>query len=114
MHVDLQRTEPALVCHLVGNLEQHTAPDFREAIASMPAVPHLVFDLCAVPFIDSSGLGALIGAVRRIRELGTDVVICSPRPSIKRVLEMVELDRVVPVLPALEDAARYFSHAGVA
>jgi len=114
VRVDLQQTEPALVCHLVGNLEQHTAPDFREAVASMPVAPRLVFDLSAVPFIDSSGLGALLGAVRRTRELGADVVLCSPRPSIRRVLEMVELDRVVPVLGTLEQAGQYFYHVGVA
>ena len=109
MLIDIEETSEALVCHLAGNMEQHTAHEFRAAVASLPATARVVFELSSVPFVDSSGLGALIGAVRRIREMSGDVVVCAPRTSVARVFGMVGLPRIVPVLPSLEEAAGYFS-----
>lgn len=114
MLVRCEGTDLVLVYHLEGNLEQHTAPQFREAVTGMTGGHQVVLDLSAVPFVDSSGLGALIGSVRRIREMGGDVVLCSPRPSVNRVLKMVGLSRVVPVLNDVEEATRYFSGPAVA
>ncbi len=114
MHVEQEQVPAGLVCHLVGNLEQHTAADFREAVAALPGAVRVVFELSAVPFIDSAGLGALIGAVRRLRESGGEVVVCSPRPSVNRVLQLVGLPRVVPVLATLGQATEHLSRAAVA
>ena len=114
MLISIEETNEALVCRLAGNLEQHTAPEFRGAVAGLPATERVVFELSSVPFVDSSGLGALIGAVRRIREMGGDVVLCAPRPSVDRVLKMVGLPRIVPVLPTLADVASFLSDAVVA
>jgi anti-anti-sigma factor len=102
----------ALVCHLEGNLEQASAPQFRDAVAGLlPTKKLVVFDFSAVPFIDSAGIGALIGATRRIRELGGTVVVCSPRPSISRVFDLVGLGRVVTVASSTSEAIEYSSGA---
>ncbi len=114
MLISIEQTGEALVCRLAGNLEQHTAPELRSAVAGLPATGRVVFELSSVPFVDSSGLGALIGAVRRIREMGGEVVLCAPRPSVDRVLKMVGLPRIVPVLPALGDVTSFFSDPVVA
>lgn len=102
----------ALVCHLEGNLEQASAPQFRDAVAGLlPTKKLVVFELSAVPFVDSAGIGALIGAARRIRELGGTVVVCSPRPSISRVFELVGLGRVVTVASSTSEAIEHSSGA---
>jgi anti-anti-sigma factor len=104
-----------LVCHLEGNLEQLSAPQFREAVAGLlPTKKLVVFELSAVPFVDSAGIGALIGAARRIRELGGTVVVCSPRPSISRVFQLVGLGRVVTVAKSTSEAIDHLSGAVVA
>jgi anti-anti-sigma factor len=105
----------ALVCHLEGNLEQASAPQFREAVAGLlPSKKLVVFELSAVPFIDSAGIGALIGAAKRIRELGGTVVVCAPRPSISRVFQLVGLARVVTVAGSATEAIEHRSGAVVA
>jgi anti-sigma B factor antagonist len=100
--------------HLEGNLEQVSAPQFREAVAGLPSKKLVVFELSAVPFVDSAGIGALIGAVRRIRELGGGVVVCSPRPSIDRVFRLTGLARVVTVAGSTTEAIGRSSSAVVA
>jgi anti-anti-sigma factor len=101
----------ALVCHVEGNLEQLTAAQFRDAVACLSGQPRVIFELSAVPFVDSAGIGALIGAIRRIRESGGEVVVCSSRPSINRVLQLVGMPRVVTVVDSLKDAAERFDPA---
>jgi anti-sigma B factor antagonist len=102
---DLQ--EAIAVLYVKGTLERTTVGRFRDAVASLGANTDVIFDLSAVPFIDSAGLGALIGAVRRIREMSGRVAVCSPRPSLDRVLQVVGVPRVVDVFPSVEDAEAF-------
>jgi anti-anti-sigma factor len=104
----------ALVCHLEGNLEQASAPQFRDAVAGLPSKKLVIFELSGVPFVDSAGIGALIGAARRIRESGGDVVVRCPRPSISRVFQLVGLGRVVKVASSTSEAIEHSSGAVVA
>ena len=104
----------AMVCHLRGNLEQATADQFREAIAQLTDKREVIFELSAVPFVDSAGLGALIGAIRRARELRGEAVVSSARPSVKRVLEIVGLPRIVNIFDEVGQALAYFSRQEVA
>jgi anti-anti-sigma factor len=98
-----------IVCRLTGNLEAATVGEFRDAMAQVKLKQPVIFALEAVPFVDSAGLGALIGAIRRIREMGGDAAVCSAKPSVGRVLEIVGLPRIVTVFDNLEEAEDYFS-----
>ncbi|MGH9106980.1 MAG: STAS domain-containing protein [Acidimicrobiales bacterium] len=104
VQVTCEETGQAVVCHLQGNLEHATVAHFREAFTTVPPGRPVVFDLSGVPFIDSAGLGALIGAVRRTREMGGEALVCAPRPSVNRVLEIVGLPRIVNVAASVEEA----------
>ncbi|MBV8692858.1 MAG: STAS domain-containing protein, partial [Actinobacteria bacterium] len=54
---------------------------------------------------DSAGLGALIGGIRRARELGGDVAVSCSRPTLTRLLRTTGFDRIVTVAETLEEAA---------
>ena len=58
-----------------------------------------------VPFVDSAGLGALIGGIRRAREAGGDVAVCCNRPTLVRLLHTTGFDRIVTVTDTLAEAA---------
>src|SRR4051794_41659954 len=53
------------VCRPIGELDAFTVSQFRQALAELATSPRLLIDMSAVPFVDSAGLGALIGGVRR-------------------------------------------------
>ncbi len=114
MSVTFEPSEAGVVCHLTGNLEHLTVVQFRESVAYLGGAKQVIFELSAVPFVDSAGLGALIGTVRRTREQGGEAVVCAARPSVQRVLEMVGLHRVVNVFDNLPEAQAYFSGRAVA
>jgi anti-sigma B factor antagonist len=97
--------EGALVVRVSGDLDLATSPRFTEALAAAPAARHLVIDLTDCTFLDSSGVRALVQAVREIPAAGerhVDVVAWSP--AILRVLEITGVDRMVPVHRTAEDA----------
>ena len=83
--------------------------EIRQAVVQFAPKSQVVFSLQDVPFIDSAGLGALIGAIRRIREMSGDAVVCSPRPSVDRVLQIVGLPRIVEVFGTVSDAKAYLA-----
>ena len=90
----------------VGELDAYTVGQFRQTLADLPPSPKLLIDLAEVPFIDSAGLGALIGVIRRAREVGGEVAVACSRPTIVRLLHTTGFDRIVTVADTAEDAAR--------
>ena len=93
------------VCRPVGELDAFTVSQFRQALADLVSKKQIVIDMSAVPFVDSAGLGALIGGIRRARELGGDVAVACSRPTLTRLLKTTGFDRIVTVTETVEEAA---------
>lgn len=88
----------------VGELDAFTVGDFRERLGSLAGSNGLVIDLCAVPFMDSTGLGALIGGIRRVRDQGRTVEVVCDRPAVLRLFHTTGFDRIVDVRPTVAEA----------
>jgi anti-anti-sigma factor len=92
------------VCRVEGYLDGMTVSRFRQAVAGCLGGSALVIDLSDLLFIDGAGLSALIGAIRRARELSVEVVIACTRESLRKVFEHVGLNRIVSVSGRTDDA----------
>lgn len=92
------------ICRPVGELDAFTVSQFRQALADMASSQKLIIDMSGVPFVDSAGLGALIGGIRRARELGGDVAVACDRPTLVRLLRTTGFDRIVIVADTVEQA----------
>ena len=94
---------PNALCRVItpsGEIDAHTAPALRLAVADQlvdPAVTHLVVDLSRTTFLDSSALGVLIGAFKRMRERDGRLDIVQPPPELRRIFEITALDRILPL-----------------
>ncbi len=103
--------EPASDGHtlvaITGRLDLGTAGTFRSAIEHLlhDGTTNVIVDLARVTFIDSSGLGALIGAYRHTLDAGGSLRIVAPTPDVQDLLTLMRLDRVLPAYPTV-DAAR--------
>ena len=104
--LDIQLDEAAdhVVCRPNGELDAFTVSGFREALADLASRRRVIIDLSAVTFMDSAGLGALIGGIRRIREAGGDVGVSCNRPTLLRLLRTTGFDRIVAVVDTVEEA----------
>ncbi|MDP2310202.1 MAG: STAS domain-containing protein [Pseudomonadota bacterium] len=109
VHVDIRGPATA-VAAVEGRLDLLTASDVKRQLQAAVAtgLHRLVVDLHGVPFIDSSGLGALIGALKATRLAGGDLRIARPGEQVRYVLEISMLDRVLVCHKTVEEAlARY-------
>jgi anti-sigma B factor antagonist len=92
------------VCRAFGELDAFTVGQFRDTLSRLSSSRWLVIDLSGVAFVDSAGLGALVGGIRRIGDLGGDVVLACNRPTLVRLLSMTGVDRIVTVAADVEQA----------
>lgn len=104
LEIHVEEFENYTLCRPSGELDAYTVGSFREALANLADTKKLLIDLSDVPFMDSAGLGALIGGIRRTREAEGAVVVTCSRPAITRLLHTTGFDRIVLVTETFEEA----------
>jgi anti-sigma B factor antagonist len=92
---------PTADCRVVaagGEIDAHTAPNLRariQGVLAEPGITHLVIDLSDATFLDSSALGVLVGALKRMKEVDGQLDIVLPASPLHRIFEITALDRVL-------------------
>lgn len=104
LQIHVEDANSYTICRPIGELDAYTVGQFRETLAELATVPRLLIDLSEVPFMDSAGLGALIGGIRRAREADGEVTVACSRPTLTRLLHTTGFDRIVPVTETLDEA----------
>ncbi len=89
-----------------GELDVATAPRLRqEAIGVLGASPsQLALDLSRCPFIDSTGLGVIVGILKRIRGLEGDLVIVGAPSQVAKVFDITRVSSIVTLAESLDEA----------
>jgi anti-sigma B factor antagonist len=112
LNVTVERPEPAIaLVEVVGEIDVATTPQLRSVLHELAddvSLSTVLVDLDRVDFIDSSGLGALIGCSRRLRSRGDGRelrLVCS-RVNLLRVFEITGLDGVFPMHASVPDAMK--------
>src|SRR5438132_9045343 len=93
-----------------GRLDVAGAPALKEAIseAVKNGPPRVVIDMEGVSFVDSTGLGSVISALKQIRGSQGDLRLAAPNQQARVVLELTTLDRVFPYFATVEEALAGF------
>jgi anti-sigma B factor antagonist len=106
MELDLrvQHHDDQAVVHVGGEVDLATCPQLRGLLAELveQGIYHLVVDLEQVSFMDSSGIGVLMGVHRRLREHGGSLRLAAPNARVRRVLELTGVTEVLPISPTDE------------
>lgn len=89
-----------------GELDLFAAPELKQSIASAVDVqaPNLIVDLTSTTFIDSSGLAALILAMKRARSLGGHLVVVDGGGRVARTFRVAGLDQIITIVASREAA----------
>jgi anti-sigma B factor antagonist len=105
MDVELSTTDNGiLTCTPHGEIDAFNVGELRTHFAELSTGVPVIIDLSAVPFMDSSGLGALIGATRRVREAGGEVAVVCTQSAVLRLFHTTRFDRMVSVLSSTSAA----------
>lgn len=94
------------VVEVRGEVDIHTAASLRERLVEVidGGADQVVVDLRGVDFLDSTGLGVLIGALKRLRLAGGDLVLVCDSEKLLKVFRITALDRVFALHDTVEAA----------
>jgi anti-sigma B factor antagonist len=109
LDIQVEDADGYTLCRPIGELDAYTVSQFREALGRLSRSSKLLIDMSGVPFVDSAGLGALIGGIRRARESGGDVAVFCNRPTLTRLLHTTGFDRIVTVSDDMDEAVAALS-----
>ena len=91
MYVQVILSQGELTAMLLGDIDHHTAREMRKEIDALIEKHHptlLRLDYSAVQFMDSSGLGLIMGRYRLMRLIGGTVLVCNVPPHLKRLIDL--------------------------
>jgi anti-sigma B factor antagonist len=99
-------TGDCAVLQISGELDAYTAPILRDRMRDLTAVGvvNVIADLRQVEFLDSTGLGVLIGGLKRFREHGGSLAPVASQPRILKIFQITGLTTVFPPRPTVADA----------
>ena len=106
--INVRRDKTVPIIDLVGEVDAYTSARFREAMVDLieAGAANLIVSMMKVEYIDSSGLGALVGGLKRSSEQGGRIVIVCDNPQIRKVFEITGLEKVFPLYDVEDDAVR--------
>ena len=92
------------------HLDAGNVKEFKEAIDPLVTQhPRVVFDMSALTFVDSSGLGALIACLRQTQKQHGDFKLCAMSQPVQSLFELMRMQRVFDIHSTRDDAVRAFA-----
>jgi stage II sporulation protein AA (anti-sigma F factor antagonist) len=94
-----------LIVRISGDLDLVIAKEFRDTVDKIlldKSLKNLILDISEVNFIDSSGLGAILGRYKILQQRGGKMSIWGAKPSVYRILDLSGIMKIIPVLKTEE------------
>jgi len=105
LDITVRHERGSAVVVLTGEIDISTVPQLRDRLFELAgAGEHVIVDLEQVSFIDSAGLGALIGASRRAQSHGGSLQAVCASPQTRKLLWLTGVDRRIPLGASLDEA----------
>lgn len=100
MAIRVQAADEILTAYIIGDLDHHTAKEMREEIDATverlkPRI--LILDFKDVTFMDSSGIGLVMGRYRLMTSVGGEVRVANVSSQLKKVMRLAGLDRLAVI-----------------
>ncbi|WP_407268763.1 anti-sigma F factor antagonist [Radiobacillus sp. PE A8.2] len=106
LSIELSTKENVLLVRLTGELDHHAAEDLKKQWQNAlweKNVKHVILNLEQLAFMDSSGLGVILGRYKEVMQLGGEMVVCSISPAVKRLFELSGMFKII----RLEDSEEF-------
>jgi anti-sigma B factor antagonist len=99
---------PFTVVEVGGEVDVYTAPRLREAVVTAieSGSTRLVIDVDKVVFLDSTGVGVMVGALKKVRSAGGTLDIVCTQPRLLKIFDITGLDKVFGLHASVSDAVK--------
>lgn len=105
--IEMESKRNVLMVRLSGELDDHTADQVREKVNSViekENIKFLIFNLEKLTFMDSSGLGVILGRYRQMKQRNGEMIVCAVPPAVERLFNISGLFKVVGQEPTEKKA----------
>ncbi|MBS3957321.1 MAG: STAS domain-containing protein [Clostridiales bacterium] len=109
LDIRIERHDAGCTITLGGEVDVYTAPRLKDVLVEQleSGCTDIIVDFDGVGFIDSSGLGVLVGALRRAKENGGSVRLVCSRDNILKIFRITGLDKVFPIFAEPGEARQF-------
>lgn len=107
MQVKFSNKGTTLIISVIGELDHHSADYVREKIEGemiKASTKNIVFDFSKISFMDSSGIGIIMGRYKSMQTMGGKVALAGLNPQIKRIFEVSGLFKLVSEFDSIDSA----------
>jgi anti-sigma B factor antagonist len=113
LSVTVSRDRGVVIAEVTGDIDMSTVAGLRERLLGLAdSGQPLIVDLNRVSFIDSAGLGALIGVARRADVRGGSLHAVCSRPQTRKLLWLTGVDRRIPLTDTVDEARTLLTASG--
>jgi anti-sigma B factor antagonist len=113
LSVTVSRDRGVVIAEVTGDIDMSTVAGLRERLLGLAdSGQPLIVDLNRVSFIDSAGLGALIGVARRADVRGGSLHAVCSRPQTRKLLWLTGVDRRIPLTNTVDEARTLLTASG--
>lgn len=98
LNIQMEVKNDVLCIRLDGELDHHTAENLRNQASNAIekySVHHIILNLENLSFMDSSGLGVILGRYKQIKQVHGEMVVCAITPAIHRLFDMSGLFKII-------------------
>ncbi|MBE6633446.1 MAG: STAS domain-containing protein [Ruminococcaceae bacterium] len=99
-YVTYEERGDAMVVRIGGEIDHHGAVAVRSGIDRVLATrrpPRVYLELSGVSFMDSSGLGLIMGRYALVKRYGGAMAVLDPSPAVIRIIRLAGMDKMVPI-----------------
>lgn len=111
LELDITYDERRAVLAVVGDVDVYSVPALRGELLALAAAGHhlIALDLAGLTFLDSSGLGVLVGTMKRALAGGGGLALYAAPEHVLRVLRITGLAKVLPTFERRDEALAWLA-----
>ena len=109
MQIEFEMTDDILIANLDGELDHHSSTVIREEIDKTVDAfhsKHLIFNFNKVTFMDSSGIGVVMGRYNKISQLGGKLIVAGCNEYVDRILDMAGIYTIATRMDSVAESIK--------
>ena len=109
MNLRVEKNEDKLIIQLIGELDHHSAEEVRIKIddrIERDNIKKVIMDFCYVSFMDSSGIGVVVGRLKKLSVKGGSLAIAGLKEGVYKVFELSGLFKIINCYKNVEEALK--------
>ncbi|MDO5038744.1 anti-sigma F factor antagonist [Clostridium sp.] len=109
MYLKFNIIENKLIAHLIGELDHHSSQEVRVKIddrIDRDNITNVILDFSKVTFMDSSGIGVVVGRYKKVSANGGNICVANVSKSVNRVFELSGLFKIIKNFNTVDEAVR--------